>query len=178
VGVLKLAVLAVGIAACAAGGAGLAQAQSSADGATGLQWSAGSGPNSVSGDAVLRTRGGDVKTCAGLDVKLVPVNERTEIYARWAFGSAAGGYASSISQSVDKATMPDEAVPFIRAKKCNAQGQFNFAGLPDGSYYVIATVTWQAPSGGRYAYLATQGGELAQRVELAGGKREEITLTQ
>lgn len=146
--------------------------------ATGLEWAKGKGNNSVSGDAVLRTRGGDVKTCAGLDVKLLPVSDYTRAMAARHYGAGDSGYLDRGYVFVSPPAWATEMEPYVRRKRCNAQGQFSFTDLPEGDYYVIATVIWEAPTGGRYSYMATQGGDLLQKITLRAGASENITLSR
>jgi hypothetical protein len=139
-----------------------------------FEWSTKPGDNAIEGEAMVRTRGGDVKTCAGLAVSVLPVTAYTDLYASRAFRSTqAGIYVPPLFGK--PVNLAPEASPFVRAKRCNSQGQFSFKGLPDGTYYVVAKVTWEAPT--RYG-LVTQGGDVMQRVELRGGETKELTVTQ
>lgn len=135
-----------------------------------LEWSKARGSNTISGDAVLRTVGGDVKTCAGLGVKLLPISADTERWARFTYGPNGGLYSPPLFGA---RSIPFEADPYVRRQTCNAQGRFSFQGLPDGQYFVIATVTWSAPT--RYG-LESQGGDVAKRVEVRGGQELEVTI--
>lgn len=145
---------------------------------SGLAWAKEKGNNSISGDAVLRTRGGDVRTCAGLDVKLVPVSDYTRAMAARHYGGTDTGYFDRSYIFASPPAWAPEMSSYIQQKRCNAQGQFSFTALPDGSYFVIATVVWEAPTGGRYSYMATQGGDLLQKVEVSNGASESVTLSR
>lgn len=126
--------------------------------------------NTIAGDAVLRTRGGDVKTCAGLPVVLMPAGPQTNAYVQKHFGGPegyeTGGSAPSAEPELEKLTT---------SKVCNAQGQFLFDGLADGDYYVIATVTWEVPT--EYSFGSNQGGDIAKRISVKGGQTANVTLT-
>lgn len=144
-----------------------------------LAWAKAPGSNTISGDALLRTVGGEVKTCAGLDVSLTPKSPYVEEYMARRFNSFNSGYSPYGAALQGNYALNPALGPYVIRKKCNAQGAFNFSGLPDGAYYVVANVTWQAVQGyGAYTYLATQGGEISQLVEVAGGKEASITLTR
>jgi len=140
-----------------------------------MEWAKAPGPNRIRGDGFLRTRGGDVKTCAGLDVWLVPVSNYTAEWASRNYDGQNGGYKPKLMSLNPYPSLSQAATQYVLAKKCDAQGRFAFESLADGAYYVVATVTWEAPS--QYG-LETQGGELAQRVDVAGGETKTITLAR
>jgi len=144
--------------------------------AAAFAWSTKPGGNTVTGDALLRTRGGDVKTCAGLNVTLLPATPYTAEYIWRRFGSEDGGYSGNVD--VGPITLAPDLDRFRRSGVCDAQGVFTFANLPDGAYYVIATVTWEVPEmAGYYSYMSLQGGDIAKRVEVKGGETAKLTLT-
>lgn len=129
-------------------------------------WAAQQGGSSVSGAAMLRTRGGDVKTCAGLGVMLVPQAPYSRERIERIYGLGASGFRAWDAPVVFAATDPRyEALP--RKTVCGPDGRFAFRGLPPGVFYIIATVTWEtaSPSG-----MLPQGGSLMQRVTLAEGQ--------
>ncbi|MBX9825189.1 MAG: hypothetical protein K2Y27_09350 [Xanthobacteraceae bacterium] len=135
-----------------------------------VAWSAGQGTNSIKGNAVLRTRGGDVKTCAGFTAALSPVSTYTSERMAHLYGGTDRGY-NDVRQIVPA---PDALLRFIRTTVCDSQGNFVFDKLPDGEYFVNVQVTWQAPS--TYG-LSNQGGNLMQKVRVAGGEARSIVLT-
>lgn len=137
-----------------------------------LDWSKARGPNTIKANALLRTRGGEVRTCAGLPAKLVPFSGGSQDFVVREFGSDQGGLKSSAKWSASNLD------PYIRDTICNAQGDFSFENLPDGKYYVVAVVTWEAPSGGQYSYMQQQGGTLARLVEVSGGETKSVVVTQ
>jgi len=135
-----------------------------------VAWALQSGPNAVMGSALLRTVGGDIKTCAGYTAYLLPVSAYTTEAVMRAGGSAQGGLIRWGSKYYI-----DPAVGNVtRQTTCDAQGNFSFTSLPDGEYFVVARVTWGAPYRG---WTNTQGGELFQRVALRGGSAINLVLT-
>lgn len=139
--------------------------------ASDVAWSRGVGPNTVDGNALLRTRGGDVRTCAGEEVFLIAdsayARERiTYLYA--------GALDRGFNYSRPIADGPLAYKESHRRTTCDAQGDFSFRDIPDGTYYVTTRVVWEAP--GQYA-LSSQGGALMHRVELTGGETANIVLT-
>jgi len=114
----------------------------------------GIGRGSVHGQAFLKTEGGDVKTCAGNPVKLVPATAYNEEKIQHAFGA-------TLAQGA-----PDEAKKYTKLSICDAEGKFTFEGVPKGTWYILAMVTWKAPSSDG---LLPQGGPLVQKVEVNAG---------
>lgn len=141
-----------------------------------LAWSLISGTNGIEGSAVLRTVGGDARTCAALIVSLLPVSEYTAERIRKLYGSDTAGYRSA-EAGVLIFDPPEDIGPYERHATCDALGNFSFSNLPDGPYFVVALVTWATPNPySRYGGLLSQGGYLLQRVDVAGGVTKKIVL--
>lgn len=138
-----------------------------------VAWAKGEGANRISGNAVLRTVGGEARTCAGLDAWLVPVSTYANARMSAMFGSLQRGYLAADSGFQFKSTDPSY-VAAAKNRKCDAQGNFTFGQVPDGDYFVTAEVTWSAP--GQYG-LSSQGGVLMERVSVKGGESKELVLT-
>lgn len=136
-----------------------------------LAWAMKPGRNSVGGDAFMRTRGGQVITCAGGPVRLLPVAEYTRTFVLDTFGSAEGGAVRLEKADKRWGWVDANAFRYFPETRCNSRGEFTFPGLPDGSYYVIARVTWEALGG------EPQGGEIARLVRLIGGQAVTVSLT-
>jgi len=119
---------------------------------TAYTWAAGTGPAAITGQAFLRTRGGDVKTCAGSDVKLVPDGVYTQ-------------EVLSLMLTGKSVTVADGFVAKKRVTQCDAQGNFRFDGLPQGKWLIQTNVTWEVPT--QY-YMDEQGGSLVQAVTTPG----------
>jgi hypothetical protein len=136
-------------------------------------WAAQPGKNTISGSALMRTMTGDVKTCAGLLVELIPDTPYARERMTISFGSPEGGYfpASNLT-----APSPDpEYTRSVRRSVCDAQGSFSFEGLPDGSYFLTASVVWNIPVQNA-AFV--QGGDIMQHVSVSGGEVRKIVLTK
>gem|GEM_PF-2560501 len=132
----------------------------------------------VTGQAFLKTQGGDVKFGAGSSVIIVPVTS----YSREWF---------EVRVLNDKAITPADprAEEFTRATLADGEGRFTFDKLPEGTYYVACYISWKVPglrgtmsptggwafatanvdSGGQTAVIATRP-DLAtlRRVSMAG----------
>lgn len=135
-----------------------------------LDWSKAVGKNTIKGSAFLRTRGGEVRTCAGLQARLIPSGASTDTFIHRAYGSISGG----LVQRTTWAAQPFDDVS--RATTCDIRGEFEFTDLPDGRYYVTVVVSWEA-IGGYSPHLEQQGGTIATPVTLAGGETRSIVVT-
>lgn len=115
-------------------------------------WAKGGAAN-LRGQAFLKTMGGDIKTCAGEHVLLLPVAAYVDEFL--------SKRKAGISVDGDPRLQP-----YTRTTICDAQGNFSFAGLPELRWYVLTDVTWGAPETNQ------QGGVLMQAVTLAPGDNQ------
>lgn len=92
----------------------------------------GQGISSLHGQAFLRTVGGDVKTCAGEFVYLIPGAPYFDQYLKMS--------------AADLAQADPEAMAQLRRTVCDAQGNFSFKSVPAGKWYVLTSVTWGIPN--------------------------------
>ena len=136
--------------------------------ASSLEWSKTPGTGKVTGQAFLKTRGGDVKKGAGNVVYLVPACTYTKEWVT----------LRHFGQMVQPAP---EATPYFRQSVSDADGRFVFKDLPPGQWYAVTTVTWEVPQviGGKYpyTYMETQGGVLVGVVTLGEGAEVDMILT-
>lgn len=124
------------------------------------------GTASVSGQAFLKTRGGDVKTAAGNEVILNPV---TSYSMEW--------YIKAYTQGA-LLVMPDpRLVDYQKRTTADGSGRFSFKGVPPGEYFVTAPVTWEAPTGYRGA-LQLQGGFVTKRLVVKDGESYDVIITR
>ena len=140
--------------------------------AASIAWAAIPGSSTVKGSAVLRTLGGEAKTCAGLQVLLIPVSAYSTERMIHQFGEAGRGL--QLERSLPFATTDPAYLSSMRRTRCDAVGSFEFNSLPRGSFYVVANVTWSAPS--RFG-LRPQGGEILERIEVDGQETKQIVVT-
>lgn len=128
----------------------------------------GTGPCSIRGQAFLKTRGGDVKYGAGEAVTLLPnislLNEIVRI------NSTPGQYA------VLPADVQGRWQQLRRQTQADGQGNFEFIGIPCGSWYVESQVTWEVVES---AYsTSTQGGTVSKVVTVTPqSSSERVMLT-
>jgi hypothetical protein len=134
-------------------------------------WSQAKGTNVIVGNAVLRTQGGDPRTCAALPVKLIGVTKYSTARMDAIYGNDESGFYSIAAMMTRRLARNPEYEKFARVATCDAQGNFRFDEVPDGAYYVLAEVAWNVPT------LGPQGGGLMQRVEVHRGETKHIVLT-
>ncbi|WP_330113946.1 hypothetical protein SA496_14330 [Pseudomonas sp. JS3066] len=121
------------------------------------------GTSTIAGQIFMKTRGGDVKYGAGTEVVLVPVTSYTtpllEAY-----------------QQDRPITAPDPRVKeYSRRMLTDGTGSFRFEKVPGGSYYVIGSVSWEAPT---QWGLSKQGGHLLSPVTVEEGQEARVIVTK
>ncbi|MBU1325039.1 MAG: hypothetical protein KJ676_07330 [Alphaproteobacteria bacterium] len=157
-----LAVTAMTAAACATapGGGPVPVIEDTSFDAADFAWSTQGGAGSIDGRVDYRA-GGVAYTCSG-SVGLVPDTPYTRSRFRSLYGST------------DRAAVPEDVVrarnvpdpnadyrAFTRSDACSGN-RFDFAGLPDGSWFVIAPVS--GADGGRMVLMrrvTTRGGPIS-----------------
>ena len=91
-----------------------------------------SGANSIYGKASLAKQGGGVVTCAGSRVLLMPATS----YFREMF--------SYMIVAGSEPNPPEKAYPslrgMIRRAECDAQGNFSFSEIPNGTWFLLTQV--------------------------------------
>lgn len=120
----------------------------------------GEGPATLEGQAFLRTRGGDLRYCAGESVLLAPATQYDiDVITAFAFGR---------DVALKRA---GPAAQYWRESVCDAQGKFQFDGLSTGTWIVITDVRyWVAGS--------EQGGVMGKKVNLRAGRNRVIMNEQ
>jgi len=133
-----------------------------------VDWARKSGPNSVSGIALLKA-GGTSHTCAGQSANLIPDSAYARARMAAIFGSEAKGMRTA-SLGPAKFERDDPLyVSTLRTTRCDGSGTFSFARVPDGVWYVTSSVKWQGAS-------QVEGGSMMQRVEVRGGRQVKVSL--
>ena len=118
----------------------------------------------ILGQAFLLTQGGDVRTCAGRNVTLVPDIPYTE------------EVTSALSAGDTDIRNRDSRIAlYRRIKRCDAAGRLRFAGLPAGKWIAATQVTWDAPT--PYG-PALQGGLVFGRVDTTDGDVPDLVVTR
>lgn len=123
------------------------------------------GTATITGEAFLKTRGGDVKKGAGNKVYLNPVTSySTEWYQRGVLGG----------QLLEPAD--ERARPFFRETLADSDGRFEFQNLPAGEYYLACPIVWEVPIG--YGNTMPTGGWAHARIKVGPGERVRAILTR
>lgn len=139
-----------------------------------IAWAQAPGKNTLRASALLRQNGGGVVTCAGTEMKLIPVsNYSGERFFRM-FGNTTRGFYKPLAIDFNP-RVPEPDPGYVRtqiSRVCDPQGFATFAGVADGEYFLSAQVVWS--NGNTYSY---EGGLLMQRVYLGDGETKEIVLT-
>src|SRR6202012_3502902 len=106
----------------------------------------------------LKTVGGDVKTCAGEHVTLLPATTYNE--------EVVAALRARHENLANRSSGPDK---YSRDTICDAQGNFSFVGLPARQWIVWANVKWGVPQ--QYG-ISQQGGRLIRDVALKSGQNQ------
>jgi len=122
------------------------------------------GTSIITGQAFLKTRGGDVKYGAGCMVYLNPV---TTYSTEWfTYGIIKEMSLSKADQRIDKYHWETMADGF---------GNFEFKNLPTGEYYLACNITWEVP--GKYN-LVTTGGYAYAQAKISTGETIKVIVTR
>ena len=115
------------------------------------------GDNGISGQAFLRQQEDSVVTCAGSRVLLVPA---TSYFREMFWHMIIAG-----SEPEPPETPYPSLKSMIRRTQCDAQGNFSFSELPNGTWFILTQVN------------ARNGGVLITEVTLSNGRIIQVLLT-
>ena len=115
------------------------------------------GENGISGQAFLRQQEDSVVTCAGSRVLLVPA---TSYFREMFWHMIIAG-----SEPEPPETPYPSLKSMIRRTQCDAQGNFSFSELPNGTWFILTQVN------------ARNGGVLITEVTLSNGRIIQVLLT-
>jgi hypothetical protein len=117
---------------------------------------ANKGKSVITGQAFLKTRGGDIKTGAGNKVILAPASEyvklfykqrdflMTQINKMYDIGTpdALKKY-SEFKAEIDEEKPDSRLIPLMKTTIADASGNFEFKGLPAGKYMLFCEIYWE-----------------------------------
>jgi hypothetical protein len=124
-----------------------------------------SGTATITGQAFLRTVGGDVKTAAG---QVVMLNPETSYSDFW--------YQKSYLSNQKMEESDPRLLPYIYQTIADADGRFKFGNVPAGKYFLTTQVVWRVPMA--YGVLVPTGGWISRLVSVEDGKEIEVILTR
>jgi hypothetical protein len=124
------------------------------------------GSNTVTGQAFLRQKGGDIVTCAGEKVVMIP----NDLY----FTANEDEYKKEPSSAANA---------LIKTGQCDAQGNFEIDEIPDGEWIVSTAVKWDVPhfnymGSASYYSMLPQGGIIQKIITVKTGKKNKIIISQ
>ena len=120
-----------------------------------------SGTSTITGQAFLKTRGGEVRFAAGNTVNLTPLTSYTR---------------TTLEQVIvrgQKAPPADPRFPkYVRTTFADGNGNFEFKNVPAGQYLAYVPILWEVPTqygaqqtgGFAYAHVTAKPGETVKVV--------------
>ncbi len=124
-----------------------------------------SGPYSVTGQAFFKLPSGQVITCAGETVSLVPaVGYNTELEQILATGK---GYPPNYNRQEHK---------YDHKTMCDGAGKFSFDGIPALNWIAVTRITWTEPSTIPYMGADSKGGYLFSEIQV-DDNHTKVTLS-
>jgi len=118
----------------------------------------------ITGQAFMKTRGGDVKYGAGNLVYLSPRTTYSDEF-----------YQRVILQGGNLQKADDRVMLYIRTTQADGSGSFEFKDVPAGEYYAYCPIVWEVPS--QYGMINT-GGWAYSRIRIADGEAKKVILTR
>jgi len=128
------------------------------------------GRNTIEGQAFMRQAGGGVVTCAGEEVSLIPRTEYAIQRITQIYGNDTKGRTTSLGGARGEGS--PAYTQMRRNTVCDAQGNFSFRNVANGTYYVTTRVVWNVGNS-----WIPEGGNLMQRVTVAGGQAQRLVLS-
>lgn len=122
------------------------------------------GTNRIEGNAFLRKRGGDVVTCAGEAVRLVPLGRFAKKYFRIR-------YIEKKPAALDVWDAP-AFHDHVRTTRCESDGRFLFTRVAAGSYFIETKVSWHVYD------LGSQGGDIGYALRVrSDGTTDRVVMS-
>jgi hypothetical protein len=139
---------------------------------TAVAWFNEKGTGAIDGQAFFQTRGGQPRTCAGLQIALEPQSAYGDERLLAIYGNLNSGYVPAAATLVQFSPDDPAYKRLMKTTVCDAQGNFSFVNLPAGKYFVVAVIAWNIP--GTYGL---EGGALMKSVSLDPAEKKRVILT-
>ena len=129
------------------------------------------GEGAIEGRVFVRLWSGEEVPCTDKRVLLVPQTALSRERMAHLYGTAqAAGLRRHVRNPV-QLEMPDPKYwDYMRQATCEETGSFRFAGVADGDYFVVGSVSWKETNG----WVALT---LMQPVQVQGGQPAHVILT-
>jgi hypothetical protein len=127
-------------------------------------WSRSVGGNTIRGTATW----GSIMSEGGDSAELFPVTPYTTELMTYAYGNTSGGPEI---RDIAPAISPLFRANDLKVEYCNSRGIFTFGDLPDGEYFVVATVAWKELGANRNKHVM-------KRVAVHGGQTVELAIAE
>jgi hypothetical protein len=111
-----------------------------------VEWSKKPGTSNLKGSGFLRLPGGQILTCAGLGVSLVPVSKHAEERYFAVYKTLANDNNIHKSQGDSPRVEANEQAFFSSfnfTSVCDATGKFEFKSLAAGNYFLEVSILWE-----------------------------------
>jgi hypothetical protein len=137
-----------------------------------LQPFAGKGTSTITGQAFLKTAGGEVRYGAGNDVSLIPVTPYTTKRVE-AFVAASDPIVAGIltPQHIDLRLQK-----YIRTAVADGNGNFEFQNIPAGDYYIVCPIFWSVPNLD-LGIIDQTGGVANTKTHIGDGETIKVVVT-
>ena len=131
------------------------------------------GKNTIRGTASARTPGGDVATCAGKPVTLVPVTAYSSERMFAIYGSDDKGTLRLGQGAAPPPVITNDDPRYLADHPqtvCTDSGVFVFKDIADGQFFIVTGFTWLTED------KKPQGVGLMQRVSVSGGQTRKMDM--
>jgi len=129
------------------------------------------GDGAVEGHIFVRLWSGQEVPCTGKPVLLVPQTTLSRERMAHLYGTAQEAGLRRHVRNPVKLEAPDPKYwDYMRQTPCEGAGSFRFAGVSDGDYFVVGSVSWKETNG----WVAVT---LMQPIQVRGGKQVHVVLT-
>ena len=129
------------------------------------------GDNVIDGRVFVRLWWGEEMSCAGNTVLLVPGTALSRERMGHLYGTTVTPALRKHVKDRVKLEAPDAQYwEYMREAACDGEGNFRFAGVADGGYFVVGSVFWKGRQG-------WEGGSLMLRIDVRGGETLDLLLT-
>jgi hypothetical protein len=127
----------------------------------------GKGTSTITGQAFLKTAGGEVRYGAGDNVLLIPVTPYTTEKVEWFVG------ANSINAGIGIMALQNNLglQKYIRTVIGDGSGNFEFQNIPAGDYYILCPIFWSVPDSDM------TGGVALAKTHVGDGETVKIVVT-